>query len=196
LSGIGLYIYSKKLKENKSIFIKEYFNSIELSTPFYYDLSLIFSGLLFFSGIFFILVSFQIWWMLLPFSIIAFYVYFRSYFKLRYSIFDKIIISRENIKIDDPKSKESISINKIDITKLVLLTVKNSFEEKRIIEFQFESSNSFKTIEVDESQINNLRLNLNLVTDSLMKMGYVFKKETHIIGKINRLDENGNQILD
>jgi hypothetical protein len=103
LSGIGLYVYSKKLKENNSIFIKENFNSIELSTPFYYDLSLIFSGLLFFSGIFFILVSFQIWWMLLPFSIIVFYVYFRSYFKLRYSIFDKIIILRENIKIDDPK---------------------------------------------------------------------------------------------
>ena len=129
-------------------------------------------------------------------SLIAIYVYIKAFNKIRFSLFDKIIITKENIKIDDPKSKDTLSINKSDISKLVLLTVKDSSDEKRILEFQLETSDSYKTIEVHETQINDLRLNFDLVTDTLTKLGYILKKETHIVGKLNRIDEQGNQITD
>lgn len=194
--GIGMYLFYKKQKKNNSLFIKENLDNIELSTPLYLDLSIILSGSLFFSGLLIVSFGFQIIWMAMLVSLIAIYVYIKAFNKIRFSLFDKIIITKENIKIDDPKSKDTLSINKSDISKLVLLTVKDSSDEKRILEFQFETSDSYKTIEVHETQINDLRLNFDLVIDSLTKLGYILKKETHIVGKLNRIDEQGNQIID
>jgi uncharacterized membrane protein len=73
LSGVMLYFYYNKIKKKKSTFIQETVDKIELSTPLYFDLTLIFSGLLFFSGILIISFSFQINLMFIIVSIIAFY---------------------------------------------------------------------------------------------------------------------------
>jgi hypothetical protein len=54
---------------------------------------------------------------------------------------------------------------------------------------------SFKIIEIKEEQIKNLRLPFDLFIESMRKMGYDFIIEIQEAGKINRTDENGNQIL-
>ena len=128
-------------------------------------------------------------------SMIALFVYIKAFKKIRYSLFDKIVISKDFIKVDDPDSKGSIEIVKSHISKLVLLTITDGSSEERLLEFQFETEESYNTIEISEKQIKNLRLNFDLLLESLLKMGYKFQKETAIEGRINRLNENGNQIL-
>jgi hypothetical protein len=128
-------------------------------------------------------------------SMIALFVYIKAYKKIRYSLFDKIIISKDFLRIDDPNSKSSIEIVKGHISKLVLLTITDGSTEKRLLEFQFETEESYRTIEITEQQVIDLRLNFDLFTSSLNKMGYKLHKETAIEGRLNRLDENGNQIL-
>jgi hypothetical protein len=78
---------------------------------------------------------------------------------------------------------------------MVLLTIIDGSSEKRLLEFQFETEDSYRTIEITEQQVIDLRLNFDLFTSSLNKMGYKLHKETAIEGRLNRLDENGNQIL-
>lgn len=58
--GIGLFLFCKKQKKNNSLFVKENVDSIELATPLNLDLSIILSGLLFFTGILIISFAFQI----------------------------------------------------------------------------------------------------------------------------------------
>jgi hypothetical protein len=194
-SGIGLFLFYKKQKKNNSLFVKENIDSIELTTPLNLDLSIILSGLLFFTGLLIISFAFQLIWIVMLVSMIALFVYIKAFKKIRYSLFDKIVISKDFIKVDDPDSKGSIEIIKSHISKLVLLTITDGSSEKRLLEFQFETEESYNTIEISEKQIKNLRLNFDLLLESLLKMGYKFQKETAIEGRINRLNENGNQIL-
>jgi hypothetical protein len=193
--GIGLFLYYKKQKNNNLLFVKENVDSIELSTPLNLDLSIILSGLLFFTGLLIISFAFQLIWIVMLVSMIALFVYIKAYKKIRYSLFDKIIISKDFLRIDDPNSKSSIEIVKGHISKLVLLTITDGSTEKRLLEFQFETEESYRTIEITEQQVIDLRLNFDLFTSSLNKMGYKLHKETAIEGRLNRLDENGNQIL-
>jgi hypothetical protein len=193
--GIGLFLYYKKQKNNNLLFVKENVDSIELSTPLNLDLSIILSGLLFFTGLLIISFAFQLIWIVMLVSMIALFVYIKAYKKIRYSLFDKIIISRDFLRIDDPNSKSSIEIIKSHISKMVLLTIIDGSSEKRLLEFQFETEDSYRTIEITEQQVIDLRLNFDLFTSSLNKMGYKLHKETAIEGRLNRLDENGNQIL-
>ena len=58
-----------------------------------------------------------------------------------------------------------------------------------------ETIERFKIIEIKEEQIKNLRLPFDLFIESMNKMGYKFIAEIQEAGKINRTDENGNQIL-
>ena len=193
--GIGLFLFYKKQKKNNSLFVKENIDSIELTTPLNLDLSIILSGLLFFTGLLIISFAFQLIWIVMLVSMIALFVYIKAFKKIRYSLFDKILISKDFLRIDDPNSKGSIEIVKSHISKLVLLTITNGSSEKRLLEFQFETEESYRTIEITEQQVIDLRLNFDLFTNSLNKMGYNFHKETAIEGRLNRLDENGNQIL-
>ena len=194
-AGIGLFLFYKKQKKNNSLFVKENIDSIELTTPLNLDLSIILSGLLFFTGLLIISFAFQLIWIVMLVSMIALFVYIKAFKKIRYSLFDKIVISKDFLRIDDPNSKGSIEIVKSHISKLVLLTITDGSSEKRLLEFQFETEESYRTIEITEEQIKNLRLNFDLLSESLIKMGYQFQKETAIEGRLNRLDENGNQIL-
>ena len=193
--GIGLYLFYKKQKKNNSLFVKENVDSIELATPLNIDLSIILSGLLFFTGLLIISFAFQLIWIVMLVSMIALFVYIKAYKKIRYSLFDKIIISKDFLRIDDPNSKSCIEIVKGHISKLVLLTITDGSIEKRLLEFQFETEESYRTIEITEQQVIDLRLNFDLFTISLNKMGYKLHKETAIEGRLNRLDENGNQTL-
>lgn len=193
--GIGLFLVYKKQKKNNSLFVKENIDSIELATPLNLDLSFILSGLLFFTGLLIISFAFQLIWIVMLVSMIALFVYIKAYKKIRYSLFDKIIISKDFLRIDDPDSKGCIEIVKSHISKLVLLTISDGSSEKRLLEFQFETEESYRTIEITEQQVLDLRVNFDLFTNSLNKMGYNFHKETAIEGRLNRLDENGNQIL-
>lgn len=190
-AGIGLFLFYKKQKKNNSLFIKENADSIELATPLNLDLSIILSGLLFFTGLLIISFAFQILIAMFV-SMIALFVYIKAFRKIRYSLFDKIVISKDLLRIDDPNSKSSIEIIKSHISKMVLLTITDGSSEKRLLEFQFETEDSYRTIEITEQQVIDLRLNFDLFTNSLNKMGYNFHKETAIEGRLNRLDENGN----
>lgn len=193
--GVGLFLLNKKQKKNNSSFVKENVDSIELSTPLNLDLSIILSGLLFFTGLLIISFAFQLILIVMFVSMIALFVYIKAFRKIRYSLFDKIVISKDLLRIDDPNSKSSIEIIKSHISKMVLLTITDGSSEKRLLEFQFETEDSYRTIEITEQQVIDLRLNFDLFTNSLNKMGYNFHKETAIEGRLNRLDENGNQIL-
>ena len=63
--GVGMFVVYRKQKKNNSLFIKENTYNIELSTPLYLDLLIIFSGMLFFSGL-----------LIISYSLISFSFYF------------------------------------------------------------------------------------------------------------------------
>jgi hypothetical protein len=199
LLGIGMYYYYAQLKKNNSIYVNESSEKIELSTPLYFDFLSIF-------GRFFIITGFVLCCLIFKKNSILLLIGSLSYFyafilflefikSLRFSLNDKIVIQKEFISIDDPESKESIRINKNEISRIIDLKDKRGISEIRTIEFELETIESFKIIEIKEEQIKNLRLPFDLFIESMRKMGYDFIIEIQEAGKINRTDENGNQIL-
>ena len=109
------------------------------------------------------------------------------------------MIFKDRIVIDNPYSKNAIEISSAELDKIVdLRIVKTTLIDpsgalyKRIIEFQILKNG---TIEVDDEFIADLRLNMDLLIESLKKMDYSVKIETFVAGQESRFDENGNKIL-
>jgi hypothetical protein len=202
--GIGIYFFSRSLKKNTNLLIKKTPEQIKLSSPFYFDLISFFSGLVVFMGIVLVLVSLA----LLYENYTLFYfggmgavyliVYcFILYNRYRHSIFDKIVIFRDYILFDHPESKETIRINKKEISKIVDLRLLTSGSlDKRIIEFHFINQPDEKIVEIEDNHLENMRLNLDLFIVALNEMDYSLKIELFSFGQTNRTDENGNQLMD
>lgn len=198
LLGIGMYFYSVHLKKNNSILIYETSEKIELSTPIYFDLLSIFGRFFIISGFVLICLFFKKNSFFLIIGTLSFFYAFILYLEfiksLFFSLFDKIVIQKDFISIDDPESRESIKIDKNEISRIVDLKNKSGIREIRSIEFELTTNEYFKIVEINEDQIKNLRLPFDLFVDSMKKMGYDFTFEIQEAGKINRTDENGNQI--
>jgi hypothetical protein len=199
LLGIGMYYYYAQLKKNNSIFLNESSEKIELSTPLYFDLLSIFGRFFIITGFVLSCLIFRNNSILLLIGSLSYFYAFILYLEfiksLRFSLYDKIVVQKDFISIDDTESKESIRINKNDISRIIDLKDKSGLREIRTIEFELETIDSFKIIEIKEEQIKNLRLPFDLFVESMRKMGYDFIIEIQEAGKINRTDENGNQIL-
>ena len=199
LLGIGMYYYYAQLKKNNSIFVNESSEKIELSTPLYFDLLSIFGRFFIITGFVLSCLIFRNNSILLLIGSLSYFYAFILYLEfiksLRFSLCDKIVIQKDFISIDDPESKDSIRINKNEISRIIDLKDKRGIREIRTIEFELETIDSFKIIEIKEEQIKNLRLPFDLFVESMRKMGYNFIIEIQEAGKINRTDENGNQIL-
>jgi hypothetical protein len=199
LLGIVMYFYSVHLKKNNSILIYETSEKIELSTPIYFDLLSIFGRFFIISGFVLICLFFKKNSFFFIIGTLSFFYAFILYLEfiksLFFSLFDKIVIQKDFISIDDPESRESIKIDKNEISRIVDLKNKSGIREIRSIEFELTTNEYFKIVEINEDQIKNLRLPFDLFVDSMKKMGYDFTFEIQEAGKINRTDENGNQIL-
>jgi hypothetical protein len=199
LLGIGMYFYSVHLKKNNSILINETSEKIELSTPIYFDLLSIFGRFFIISGFVLICLFFKKNSFFFIIGTLSFFYAFILYLEfiksLFFSLFDKIVIQKDFISIDDPESRESIKIDKNEISRIVDLKNKSGIREIRSIEFELTTNEYFKIVEINEDQIKNLRLPFDLFVDSMKKMGYDFTFEIQEAGKVNRTDENGNQIL-
>ena len=198
-AGIGMYYYDRSLKKKTSLLINESYDCIKLSSPLNVDIVSFFSGLLFFVGIILVLFSLSssLTFYFGGVSSFLFTIYFyKLYKKFSHSLFDKIEIFIDYILIDRYESKQSIRINKNEISKIVdLRLIASNSLDKRIIEFHFVNNLGLKTIEFEDEQIENMRLNNDLFIDSLKKFGYEIHIEAFTFGQDYRTDENGNQIL-
>lgn len=199
--GIFFYFFERSLKKKTSLLIKESPDSIVLSSPLYIDFVSLFSGFFFLTGIIFILLNtalsfaFHLSGMLI---VLSTYYNYQLFKKLKYSLFDKIMIFKDRIVIDNPYSKNAIEISSAELDKIVdLRIVKTTLIDpsgalyKRIIEFQRLKNG---TIEVDDEFIADLRLNMDLLIESLKKMDYSVKIETFVAGQESRFDEQGKRI--
>ncbi|MFY7667210.1 MAG: hypothetical protein ACOVQG_00615 [Crocinitomicaceae bacterium] len=198
-AGIGMYYYDRSLKKKTSLLINESYDCIKLSSPLNVDIVSFFSGLLFFVGIILVLFSLSssLTFYFGGVSSFLFTIYFyKLYKKFRHSLFDKIEIFKDYILIDRYESKQSIRINKNEISKLVdLRLIASNSLDKRIIEFHFLNKSGTETIEIEDEHLENMRLNIDLFIDSLKKFHYEISNESFTFGQDYRTDENGNQIL-
>lgn len=198
-TGIGLYFYDRSLKKRSSLLINESSECIRLSSPLYIDIVSFLSGLLFFVGLILVLFSFasSLTFYFGGVSSFLFTIYFyQLYKKFRHSLFDKIEIFKNYILIDRYESKQSIRINKNEISKIVdLRLIASNSLDKRIIEFHFLNNLGLKTLEFEDEHIDNMRLNIDLFIESLKKFGYTIHIEAFTFGQDYRTDENGNQLL-
>ena len=202
LSGIGIYFLNRSLKKKTNLFIKKTNEFIKLSSPLYIDILSFFSIIVFLFGV--ILVLFNIY--LLNGSTASIYfggmcyiwtiIYcFTLYKKYRHSLFDKIIIFKEYLLIDNPDTNETIRISKEEISKIIeLRLIAKGMLEKRIIEFHFLNESKVKTIEIGDDDLKNMRLSIDLFLDYLKAMGYSIDIQIFTFGQTNRTDVNGNQI--
>jgi hypothetical protein len=207
LLGLVFYILGKQLKKVDSLFIEERFGVITLSSPLYVDLFIILGGLLVVTGLLlnhsFISLVFNlnistygggaffakiIWFIVL----VAFFYY--VYKRLRFTLFDKIVISKEQILFDKPLSKETILINKNEIAKIVDLNLKKERGGiDKSIEFYINGKNEI--IVFDKSYFNDLFLTYRLFINSLNRQGYSTRIEILMKGMDKRFDESGNEVV-
>ena len=202
LLGIGIYFLNRSLKNKPNPLIKKTNEFIKLSSPLYIDILSFFSVNIILFGI--ILVLYNIF--LLNESNASLYfggmcytwtlIYcFTLYKKYRHSLFAKIVVFKDYILFDHPETKETIRINKEETSKIVDLWLLTSGTlDKRIIEFHYLNDRSGKTIEIQDANLENMRLNIDLFVDSLKEMDYSITKEYFTFGQTNRTNENGNQI--
>jgi hypothetical protein len=110
-----MYFYSVHLKKNNSILIYETSEKIELSTPIYFDLLSIFGRFFIISGFVLICLFFKKNSFFFIIGTLSFFYAFILYLEfiksLFFSLFDKIVIQKDFISIDDPESRESIKID-------------------------------------------------------------------------------------
>jgi hypothetical protein len=204
LIGILMYFYHHSISKKNSFLIKEASDVIELSSPLYFDLLAIFSGFFILLGTDLILLN------LSEYSNAAFYFggtltcistyYFYQVFKkVKYSLFDKIMVYRDRIEIDNPYSKNKLNFNKVDLDKIVDLRIvnqtvvnKSGALYNRIFEFHLSKG---ANLEVDDEFFEYLRLDMDLFLESVKKMDYLVKMEIFVAGQDYRFDENGNKIM-
>jgi hypothetical protein len=189
--GILFFFLSKRLKKKEDLFITEKFGAITLSSPLYIDLFSILSIVFIITGIFlnYDIVNTILYAkdeslavnknFLLPKIVvgaIALFFYYLAYRRLRYSMFDKIVISQEEICIDDPRSNDLIQLSKKDIIKIVEVVVRNSkkneIKSKKIVIYAFKEEVE-TTYDLDESYLSEMSISYNLFVNSLKKVGYV-----------------------
>ena len=202
--GILMYFYHRSISKKNSLLIKEASDVIELSSPLFIDFLAIFSGFFISLGIDLILLnmaefSFAAFYFGGTLTVISTYYFYLVFKKMKYSLFDKIMIYNDRIEIDNPYSKNKIQINRVDLDKIVdLRVVKQTVVNKsgalynRIFEFQLSRG---ANIEVDDEFFEDLRLDMDLFLESVKKMDYSVKMEIFVAGQDYRFDENGNKIL-
>jgi hypothetical protein len=190
--GILFFFLSKYLKKKEDLYITEKLGAITLSSPLYIDLFSILSIVFIISGIFlnYDIINSLLFVkdetllsgrknLLLPKVIIgaiALFFYYLAYRRLSYSMFDKIVISQEEICIDDPRSNDLIQLSKKDIIKIVEVVVRNSkknkTKSKKIVIYAFKEEVE-TTYDLDESYLSEMSISYNLFVNSLKKVGYV-----------------------
>ena len=181
---------SKSLKKKEDLFITEKLGAITLSSPLYIDLFSILSIVFIITGIFLnydivntilfardesLAVNKNLVMPKLAIGAIALFFYYLAYRRLRYAMFDKIVISQEEICIDDPRSNDLIQLRKKDIIKIDELVERNSkknkTKSKKIVIYAFkegvETSHHFS-----ESYLSEMSISYNLFVNSLKKVGY------------------------
>ena len=189
--GILFIFLSKYLKKKEDFYITEKLGAITLSSPLYIDLFSILSIVFIITGIFLnndiintILfardesqaVNKNLALPKLAIGAIALFFYYLAYRRLRYSMFDKIVISHEEICIDDPRSNDLIQLSKKDIIKIDEVVERNSkknkTKSKKIVIYAskegVETSHHFS-----ESYLSEMSISYNLFVNSLKKVGYV-----------------------
>jgi hypothetical protein len=189
--GILFFFLSKYLKKKEDLFITEKLGAITLSSPLYIDLFSILSIVFIITGIFLnydivntilyakdesLAVNKNFVLPKLAIGAIALFFYYLAYRRLRYSMFDKIVISQEEICIDDPRSNDLIQLSKKDIIKIVEVVVRNSkkneTKSKKIVIYAFKEEVE-TTYDLDESYLSEMSISYNLFVNSLKKVGYV-----------------------
>lgn len=189
--GILFFFLSKYLKKKEDLFITEKLGAITLSSPLYIDLFSILSIVFIITGIFLnydivntilyakdesLAVNKNLVLPKLAIGAIALFFYYLAYRRLRYSMFDKIVISQEEICIDDPRSNDLIQLSKKDIIKIVEVVVRNSkkneTKSKKIVIYAFKEEVE-TTYNLDESYLSEMSISYDLFVNSLKKVGYV-----------------------
>lgn len=188
--GILFFFLSKYLKKKEDLFITEKLGAITLSSPLYIDLFSILSIVFIITGIFLnydivntilfardesLAVNKNLVMPKLAIGAIALFFYYLAYRRLRYAMFDKIVISQEEICIDDPRSNDLIQLRKKDIIKIDEVVERNSkknkTKSKKIVIYAFkegvETSHHFS-----ESYLSEMSISYNLFVNSLKKVGY------------------------
>lgn len=209
--GVIFYFFGNKLKKTDSFFISENNGVITLSSPLYIDLISIFGGVLILTGLFLnsSLInsivefkdessSFRKNGLMLKVTIgfMALFIYYRAYRKLRYALFDKIVISKNQILIDDPSSKKSILLEKNEVIKIIDLKMRNDKKDLgRILEFHELKGGTHKIHEFNEAYFNKLSLSYQWFIDSLNKVGYKIQKEIKVESQDVRYNEDGSQVV-
>jgi hypothetical protein len=189
--GIIFFFLSKTLKKRDELFISEKLGVISLSSPLFIDLFSILGIVFIITGLFlnFDIInsvlnakgsSQRVIIVKIAFGAVGLFLYYRAYRRLRYSMFDIIIITHEEICIDDPKSNDTIKIIKKDINNIIQVinrSTKTNKIESKGIEIYTTKEGIENTYKFDELYLGEMNISYHLFINSLNKLGYIINKD-------------------